>query len=224
VPRRSGDGTFPLGTAYLTYFTTTAAGTSFALYAPAMLQFDAGLSALEAGYVVAIEALAWTAASLSVTGAGETWRRRLIVIGPVCTLVGVTGVTLLMDSGSLVAVAISGALLGAGFGLSYSFIGQRVMGSFGEAERTRGSAAIGSVRNAGGALGAALAGIAANAAGFGDGLSRDNFTLVAWAAFGISIPFAAAGLAAAIRLARDSKAAPEADQAGLAPAGSTASA
>ena len=40
-----------------------------------MLQFSFGLTALEAGYVVAIEALAWTAASLSVAGAGEAWRR-----------------------------------------------------------------------------------------------------------------------------------------------------
>ncbi|HKR24195.1 MAG TPA: MFS transporter [Allosphingosinicella sp.] len=201
LPQRSADPAFPLGAAWLTYFATTAAGTAFALYAPAMLQFSAGLSALEAGYVVAVEALAWTAASLSVAGSREAWRRRLIVAGPASILAGVTGTALLMDSGSLVAVAASGALIGAGFGLSYSFIGQRVIGSFPEAMRARGSAAIGAVRNAGGALGAALAGIAANAAGFGQGLSAANFTLVAWGAFGIGIPFAVAGVIGAARLA-----------------------
>ena len=202
LPRRAADPAFPLGAAWLTYFATTAAGTAFALYAPAMLQFSAGLSALEAGYVVAVEALAWTAASLSVASAGEAWRSRLIVAGPASILVGVTGITLLMDGGSLAAVAVAGAFLGAGFGLSYSFIGQRVIGSFDDATRARGSAAIGAVRNAGGALGAALAGIAANAAGFGAGLSADNFTLVAWGAFGSGIPFALAGLVGALRLAR----------------------
>ncbi len=198
VPRRRG--AFPLGTAYLTYFATTAAGTAFALYAPAMLQHRWGLSALEAGYLVAIEALAWTAASLTVAGAGEAWRSRLIVAGAASILAGVVGVTALMDGGSLAAIGMSGALLGGGFGLSYSFLGQRVIGSFSEAERTRGSSAIGTVRNAGGALGAALAGIAANGAGFGSGLDDGNFSAVAWGAFGSSIPFALIGLCGAVRL------------------------
>lgn len=215
LPRRGADPAFPLGAAYLTYFATTAAGTAFALYAPALLQFSAGLGALEAGYVVAVEALAWTAAALAVAGAGEAWRSRLIVIGPASILVGVTGITVLMDRGSLAAVAGAGALLGAGFGLSYSFISQRVIGSFGDAARARGSSAIGAVRNAGGALGAALAGIAANAGGFVQGLSVENFSSVAWGAFGTGIPFALAGLIAAVRLARGSAPAPV--QAGVAP-------
>lgn len=202
LPRRAADPAFPLGAAYLTYFCTTAAGTAFALYAPAMLQYRAGLSALEAGYIVAIEALAWTAAALSVAGAGEAWRARLIVIGPASILAGVIGITLLTSGGSLAAVAGAGALLGAGFGLSYSFISQRVIGAFDEATRARGSSAIGAVRNAGGALGAALAGIAANAAGFGEGLSDANLAWVAWGAFGSGIPFALIGLLCAIRLSR----------------------
>ena len=214
LPRQGSDPAFPLGTAYLVYFATTAAGAAFALYAPAMIQFAMGLSALEAGYVVAVEALAWTAASLSVAGVGEAWRSRLIVIGPTAILAGVTGVTLLIDTGSLGALAASGALLGSGFGLSYSFISQRVIGAFDDSGRARGSAAIGAVRNAGGALGAALAGIAANVAGFGQGLDDSNFRLVAWGAFGVGIPFAMAGLIAAIRLARSGSASA---QAGVAP-------
>jgi MFS family permease len=202
LPRRSADPAFPLGAAYLTYFATTAAGTAFALYAPVLLQYRAGLSALEAGYVVALEALAWTAAALSVSGAGAACRSRLIVIGAGAILAGVSAITLLTGGGGLAAVAGAGALMGAGFGLSYSFIGQRVIGSFSDGERARGSAAIGAVRNAGGALGAAFAGIAANAAGFGHGLDTGNFALVAWAAFGTGIPFALAGLVAAIRLTR----------------------
>jgi len=200
VPRASGP--FPLGTAYLTYFATSAAGTAFALYAPALLQHRWGLSALEAGYLVAVEALAWTAASLLVSGASELWRSRLIVAGAGAILAGVVGVTMLMDGGSLAAIAAAAALLGGGFGLSYAFLGQRVIGSFTDEERTRGSAAIGTVRNAGGALGAALAGIAANGAGFAAGLGDSNFALIAWGAFGSGIPFALAGLIGAILLTR----------------------
>lgn len=202
LPLSAADPAFPLGAAWLTYFATTAAGVAFALYGPALLQHRFGLSGLEAGYVVAIEALAWTVASLSVAGSGELWRRRLIVLGPASILAGATGLTLVMAGPSLVAIAIAGACLGAGYGLAYAFISQRVIGAFGEAERARGSSAIGAVRNAGGALGAALAGIAANAAGFGRGIDPANLSLIAWGAFGICIPFALAGLLAAIRLGR----------------------
>ena len=79
LPRAATSPTFPLGAAYLTYFFSMAAGTSFSLYAPTLLHYRAGLSALEAGYLVAMEALAWTAAALAVSGAGEVWRSRLIV-------------------------------------------------------------------------------------------------------------------------------------------------
>ncbi len=202
LPRRAADPAFPLGAAWLAYFATTAAGVAFSLYGPAMLQFSFGLSGLEAGYVVAIEALAWTAAALSVAGSGEVWRRRLIVLGPASILVGATGLTLFMAGPSLIVIAVAGALLGAGYGLCYSFIGQRVIGSFAETERARGSSAIGAVRNAGGAFGAALAGVAANAAEFGRGVDTANLSPLAWGAFGIAIPFALAGLVAAVRLAR----------------------
>lgn len=202
LPARAADPAFPLASAYLTYFCTTAAGTAFALYAPAMLQYRAGLSALEAGYLVAAEALAWTAAALSVSGSGEAWRSRLIVIGPASILAGVTGITLLTASAPLAAVAVAAALLGAGFGLSYSFISQRVIGAFDDSTRARGSAAIGAVRNVGAALGAAIAGIAANSAGFGEGLTPENLEWVAWGAFGSGIPFALVGLVAAVRLVR----------------------
>jgi hypothetical protein len=202
LPRRGADPAFPLGAAYLTYFATTAAGVAFALYGPALLRFSFGLSALEGGYVVAIEALAWTAASLSVAGAGPLWRSRLIVAGPAAILLGSIGLIMLMPGASLAAIAAAGAMLGAGYGLSYSFISQRVIGAFSEAERARGSSAIGAVRNAGGALGAALAGIAANAAGFGKGIDAGNLAPIVWGTFGIAIPFALCGLIASLRLAR----------------------
>ncbi|HYD36095.1 MAG TPA: MFS transporter, partial [Allosphingosinicella sp.] len=95
---------FPVGAAYLTYFATSAAGVAFALYGPALLQFSAGLGALEAGYVVASEALAWTAAALIVAGTGKIWRARLIRIGTASIVAGTIGLTLVTASGSIIAV------------------------------------------------------------------------------------------------------------------------
>jgi len=200
LPRRAADPAFPLGAAWTVYFATNAAAVGFSLYGPALLQRSAGLSALEAGYVVAIEAMAWTAASLSVAGSGPRWRSRFILLGTAAILAGLTGLTL--AGGQLLATAFAAAFIGAGFGLSYSFISQRVIGAFDGAAKTRGSAAIGLVRNAGGAVGAALAGIAANMAGFGSGLDAANLAAVAYAAFGIGVPFALAALLAAARLSR----------------------
>lgn len=202
VPARATNPGFPLGAAYLTYFFATAAGTSFALYAPTLLQYRAGLSALEAGFMIASEALAWTAAALAVSGAREAWRSRLIVIGPAAILAGTIANTLLVNGGSLPAIAAGGGLLGAGFGLCFSFISQRVMGAFDDVGRARGSSAISAARNSGGAVGAAIAAIAANAAGFGDGLRDGNAAWIAWAAFGSGIPFALAALYFAIRIVR----------------------
>ncbi|HEX8641329.1 MAG TPA: MFS transporter [Allosphingosinicella sp.] len=202
LPKQASSPFFPLRAAYLTYFASSAAGVGFALYGPALLQFSSGLSALEAGYVVAAEALAWTAAALAVAGAGEEWRSRLIVAGTAAILGGTVALTLVTPTGSLIAIAAAGALLGAGFGLCYAFISRRVIGAFDEAGRARGSSAIGVVRNAGGAVGAALAGVAANAAGFASGVNAANFASVAAAAFAIAIPFAAVGLLAALRLTR----------------------
>ena len=202
VPRSAADPAFPLGSAYLTYFCMTAAGTAFALYAPAMLQHQTGLSALEAGYLVALEALAWTLAALAVAGAGEAWRSRFILIGAAAVLAGTIGIALAMQAGSLAGVAAAGAALGAGFGLYSAFLSQRVMGAFDDGGRPRGSSAISVSRNSGGALGAAVAAIAANAAGFGGGLSESNAGGVAWGAFGSSVPFAVAGLVFAVRVVR----------------------
>lgn len=202
VPRSASDPAFPLGSAYLTYFFMTAAGTAFALYAPAMLQHRAGLSALEAGYLVAVEALAWSAAALAVAGAGERWRTRFILIGAAAILAGTIAIAIAMNGDSLAAVAAGAATLGAGFGLYSAFLSQRVMGAFDDGGRVRGSSAISAARNSGGALGAALAAIAANAAGFGDGLGASNVSWVAWAAFGSSILFALAGLVFAARVVR----------------------
>ncbi|HEX9933109.1 MAG TPA: MFS transporter [Allosphingosinicella sp.] len=202
VPRSAADPAFPLGSAYLTYFCMTAAGTAFALYAPALLQHRAGLSALEAGYLVAVEALAWSAAALAVAGSGERWRSRFIAIGAAAILAGTIAIVAAMHGGSLPAVAMAGAILGAGFGLYSAFLSQRVMGAFDDRGRVRGSTAISAARNSGGALGAATAAIAANAAGFGGGLSEGNAGWVAWAAFGSSVPFALAGLVFALRVVR----------------------
>jgi MFS family permease len=202
LPRNAARFGTLIGAAYATYFLLLAGEVGFAIYAPAILQFTNGLSATQAGYVVAIEALAWTAAALAVAGSGAVWRRRWIVIGAACVPASLVLLSLVLASGMLVLVIIGGALLGAGFGLSYSFISRAVMASLDEDERATGSAGIGAVRDAGAATGAAVAGIAANLAGFAQGPTAESVALAGFWVCAIGVPLALLGLLAASRLAR----------------------
>ena len=55
------------------YFLLTSASMGFSVYGPAILQTLRGYSALFAGYVIALEALAWTAAGLMVARLTGAW-------------------------------------------------------------------------------------------------------------------------------------------------------
>lgn len=201
LPAQLRDPSTPLRAGYLVYFTTNAAGVALSLYGPTLLRTTMGISGLTAGYMVASEAVGWTLLAFAVSGAGDAWQRRWLVIGPAAILIGVAMQAFVIAGGSVPLILVSGALLGAGFGVSYGFLGRRVLTMFSEAEAARGSGAIAAVRGAGAAVGAALASIAANAAGFAT-LTPGNAHWVALAAFGSTIPFAIWGLLAAIRVAR----------------------
>lgn len=202
LPRNAARFTTLIGAAYATYFLLLAGEVGFAIYAPAILQFTNGLSATQAGYVVAVEALAWTGAALAVAGAGEKWRRRWIVVGAACVPAAMVMLSLVLASGTLMLVILGGAILGAGFGLSYSFISRAVMASLDEDERATGSAGIGAVRDAGAATGAAIAGIAANLTGFAQGPTAQTVTAAGFWVCAIGVPLALLGLFTATRLAR----------------------
>ncbi|WP_299324081.1 MFS transporter [Parasphingopyxis sp.] len=202
LPRNAARFNTLIGAAYATYFLLLAGEVGFAIYAPAILQFTNGLSATQAGYVVAVEALAWTGAALAVAGSGERWRRRWIVIGAACVPVGLALLSVVLASGFLLLVILGGAMLGAGFGLSYSFISRAVMASLDEDERATGSAGIGAVRDAGAATGAAIAGIAANLTGFAQGPTAETVAAAGFWVCAIGVPLALVGLFTASRLAR----------------------
>ena len=202
LPREAGNFRTLLGAAYATYFTMAAAAVGYAIYAPAILRHTNGLSALQAGYVVAVEALAWTLAALAVAGSGAAWRRRWIVIGSLTVPAALVMLALVMASGNLAMVMLGGALLGAAFGVSFSFISRLVMASLIEEERATGSGAIGAVRDAGSATGAAIVGIAASLTGFSEGLTDASVAGAAFWVCAVGVPLGLAGAVAAARLVR----------------------
>jgi MFS family permease len=172
----------------------------YSVYGPAILQQLAGLSALAAGYVVAIEAAAWTFSALLVAHLTGLWPGRMIRAGGICILSGVVASVFAFPAASVAAVIAAGAVLGAGFGLSYSFMSQRVLAVLVGDERGVGAAGLTTVRLTGSAAGAAMAAAIANLVGFSHGLTSEAARAAGTWVFVAALPVAALGLWSAWKL------------------------
>jgi len=170
-PRGSDDPRTVHGAGYATIFLLYVATMGLLVYGPAVLQTLRGLSALTAGYVVGAEALFWTAVSLPVAGLTGYWPNRLIRLGALLVLIGLACCALVFDDSDLAWVVAANGLIGVGFGLSYAFISQGILGALTDEERAIGGAGIATVRLTGAAAGSAMAAAVANLAGFAQGFS-----------------------------------------------------
>jgi MFS transporter len=200
LPSGAGDLRTAAGSGYAAQFLMSAASMAYSVYGPALLQTLAGLTALTAGYVVALEAVAWTVAGLIVTNLVGRWPGRMIRLGAACVVIGVGLSTLVFPTGSVLGAAVAGVVMGAGFGLSWSFMSQRVLGSLADQDRALGSAGINTVRLTGYAAGAAVAAAAANLTGVSHGLTIAIAQSAGVWVFAAVLPVAGGGLLAAWRL------------------------
>jgi hypothetical protein len=140
---------------------------------------------------VSAEAFFWTAVSLPVAGPTGAWPRRLIRLGATAILAGLASCAPVFDRGPLALIVLAGGLTGIGFGLSYAFITQEILGALHDEERAIGGAGIATARLTGAAAGSAMAAAVANLAGFAHG-----FTPAAAPAAGIWVFVAALPVAA----------------------------
>jgi hypothetical protein len=200
LPKGSSDLRTAHGAGYAAQFLMTAASMGYSVYGPALLQTLAGLKALTAGYVVALEAIAWTAAGLVVTDLTGLWPGRMIRLGALFALLGVGVSALVFPTGSVIGAGVAGIVLGGGFGLSWAFMSQRILGALSEDERAIGAAGITTVRLTGSAAGAAVAAAAANLTGVSHGLDAATARSAGVWVYAAVLPVAAAGLWAAWRL------------------------
>jgi hypothetical protein len=202
LPKGSGDLSSIPGQAYAAMFLLTAASMGFSVYGPAILQTLAGLGALGAGYVIAVEAVSWTLAGLIVAHLTGAWPGRMIRLGGVFATLGVGLSILAFPRGSVAGVAIAGAAMGAGFGLAWAFMSQRLLASLPAGERAIGAAGITTVRLTGSAAGAAVAAAVANLVGVSHGLTMQSAREAGVWVFAAALPVMAAGAWAAWRLGR----------------------
>jgi len=168
-PRQAGALSTPLGAGNAAIFWMFAAGMGLATYGPAVMQTLRGLSPLEAGYVIAAEAFAWTIAAFLVTSAQGDWRARWIRVGAVCLVLAQAGLALTLRDGPLAAVIAAAALSGAAYGVSWSFLSQRILNGSPAPERALASSSLAALQQVGAAVGAALSGAVANLCGAAGG-------------------------------------------------------
>jgi hypothetical protein len=200
LPRGSSDLRTASGAGYAASFLMTAASMGYSVYGPALLQTLAGLKALAAGYVVALEAVFWTVAGLLVTNLTGGWPGRMIRLGAAFVVAGVALSALAFPAGSTLGASLAGAIMGAGFGLSWAFISQRLLASLSGEDRTIGAVGISTVRLTGSATGAAMAAAVANLVGVSHGLTPGVARAAGVWVFAAAAPVALAGALASWRL------------------------
>jgi MFS family permease len=202
LPHRAGDLSTTIGQGYAAMFLQTLASMGFSVYGAAILQTLKGYPALFAGYVIAVEALAWTAVALLVAHWTPPWPKRLIRLGGVLVIAGMAVGALAFPTANLAGVLVSGALLGAGFGASWAFMAQAILGATAEDERAIGAAGMSTVRLTGSAAGAAGCAAVANLAGFAGGFSVEAAARAGSWVFWASVPVAVLGAMASWRMGR----------------------
>jgi hypothetical protein len=200
LPRGSGDLRTVHGAGYATMFLLNAATMGLLVYGPAVLQTLRGLSALAAGYVVGAEAVFWTAASLPVAGLTGPWPGRLIRLGVAMIFAGLAFSAAVFNGGHLAVVVAAAGLIGCGFGLSWAFLSQGILGALSDEERALGGAGIATVRLVGAAAGSAMAAAVANLSGFAGGFTVPAAQAAGVWVFAAGLPVAALACLTAWRL------------------------
>lgn len=169
------------------------------VYGALALQRLHGATPLVAGYVVALEALGWTASAFVVARLPARWSAGAIVMGSLLVVCGVLAGSRTLAYGPLWAGASAVALMGIGFGTCWAFLSGRVLAAARSGEEDRVASAIPTAEALGIALGAAMAGIAGNGLGIAADAGLDHFAAVIRDLVG---GFAAFGLAALVVASR----------------------
>src|SRR5690606_8769423 len=150
LPRQASNPLSLIGAGYLAIFALTAVSMPFNIYVPPIVQQLLGLTPLEAGYVVAMSALAWTLAAFAVANVRDGHERVPVILGAAMVAGGVALQALAVPALALPAIVGAGVVMGLGFGLSSSLINRRAIIHLTAEEEAIGSAALMTMRQVGG--------------------------------------------------------------------------
>ncbi|MEP3276195.1 MAG: MFS transporter [Stappiaceae bacterium] len=199
LPENPFSLTNPIGAALLMLLCFAAATIPIGIYVPFLITKLHGISALVAGYIIAIEAITWTVMAVVLSGSPERHDPKCILIGMLAIAASIPGFAYSVAEGPLWLVAFFAALQGAGFGTAWTFMLRRATRLAPSGEEQRVSAALPTVQRLGYALGAAYIGIVANGAGIETASPGGSLEFTARAIFLSCLPLALIGLIAALR-------------------------
>ena len=196
LPVQTLDLRHPISAGLLMIFALSMAKTGFWAYGPLILKTMFGIDPLISGYILAGEALAWSAATMMVSSAPISAAKMLIRTGVGLVVVGIAGFIVTVPIGSLPGMVVSGLLEGLGFGLSWPSIVRRIVHLSDANERILAAAAPATVQRIGFAVGAAATGIAANMSGLADGISVEAARAAGFWVFAGFLPAVVVGVLA----------------------------
>ncbi len=195
LPREAAHPASLAGSGYAMIFAFSVASAVFGVYGAAILQTLQRLSPLQAGYVVSMDAVGWTATALIVSGQPDHRHGALIRAGALAITAGLACVAAFIGSRWVWGVVAGAGVLGAGFGLAWALVTRRILGALPPDELALGAAATPTTQLIGGAVGAAAAGAIANLLGLAHAFTARQ---AAWAApwlFAAFLPVAGLGCA-----------------------------
>lgn len=196
-PRRPLAPSSPWGPGYLMVLLLCFATISFGTYGAFFMETLYGTTPLVAGFVLALESVAWTITAVTFAGAGPRTEPWLIRGGALAIAIGLGGLMVVMPDGSVPELLPWAFLQGAGFGACWSFLIRRLVESVPQGDRERASSSVPTLQRLGYALGAAAAGIVVNMTGLAPHAPRDVVVTASFWVFAAFIPAAAAGVWAA---------------------------
>jgi MFS family permease len=194
LPSQLLDLQHPMGAGLMMVFALSVATTGFWAYGPLLLKILFDTQPLVTGYILAGEAFAWSLATLAVSSAGPAADRGLIRTGALGVALGSAGFAVTVPSGSLYGMVACGLLQGAGFGLCWPAIVQRIVRVAAPGEQSLASGSVSTVQRIGYAVGTASVGIAANASGLVEGVSIAAAKIAGFWVFAAYVPVLAVGL------------------------------
>jgi MFS family permease len=171
------------------------------LYIAYFVQIGHGTSVFFAGQFAAITAFSWSAAAILIGRVGQRTSRAMLILGPALLTLGLVMLVFWHEL-PLAVSALALVSLGTGFGVSYGFFTEHVIGLAVASERDVTAGAIPTFESICGALGAAISGLLGNAAGFGAEGAADIPPAVPVTVYGTSAAVSLLVLGAAFRFRR----------------------
>jgi MFS family permease len=182
-----------LGAGLAMIFALSAATTGFWAYGPLILKTLFGIDPLVSGYILAIEAIAWSLGTVAVSGRRRFDDRTLIRAGVLCICAGVAGFAVAVPLGSLYGLAACAIGQGVGFGVGWPSIVTRCVRLGGD-DQSLASAAPATLQRIGYAVGTAFAGVLANMSGLAEGMQAASAQVAGFWVFAGFVPLLLIGV------------------------------